>query len=137
MPGRLDTSDTGFARAFERGDIPPQEFHHRDHLRLAWAYLAECGSTHEAIRRVAAGIRRFAAAAGAAEKYHETLTAFWVTRLALVRSRLAGGADLDDAIRADSGLLDKDLPLAYYSRDRLFGDDARRTWVEPDVRSLE
>jgi hypothetical protein len=129
-------ADCRFVRAFERGEISNLDFHHQDHLRLAWFYLADCGSTDEASARVRTAIRTFASEAGAPYKYHETMTVFWVKTLALVRDRLPAGADLDDALRADSGLLDKDLPLAYYSRERLFSDQARATWVEPDLRSL-
>jgi len=129
-------ADCRFVRAFERGEIPNRDFHHRDHLRLAWFYLAESGSTDEACARVGAAIRKFASGAGASHKYHETMTVFWVKTLALARDRLPAGADLDDALRADSGLLDKALPLAYYSRERLFSAQARATWVEPDLRSL-
>ena len=28
-------------------------------------------------------------------------------------------------------LADKDLPLKYYSRERLFSDEARAGWIEP------
>jgi hypothetical protein len=33
-------------------------------------------------------------------------------------------------------LLDQQLPLAYYSRGRLFSGDARERWVEPDAQAL-
>jgi hypothetical protein len=33
-------------------------------------------------------------------------------------------------------LLDQRLPLAYYSHDRLFSNDARERWIEPDVQGL-
>jgi len=125
-------TDAEFARTFERGDIPNRDFHHREHLRLAWAYLAECPSLDAAIVRIVTAIRRFAAAAGAAEKYHETLTIFWMKHLELIRARLDAGADFDEVLRANPRLLDKDLPLAFYSRERLFSDEARRTWVEPE-----
>jgi hypothetical protein len=130
-------TDAEFARAFERGEIANRDFHHREHLRLAWTYLAESSSTEHAIARMVAAIQRFAAAAGAADKYHETLTVFWTRRLGLARAALPAGAGLEDALRTDAGLLHKDLPLAYYSRERLFSDEARRTWVQPDLRSLD
>lgn len=130
------TTDAEFARAFERGEIANRDFHHRDHLRLAWTYLAEASSTEQAIAWMVTAIQRFAAAAGAARKYHETLTVFWTRRLGLARAALPAAAWLEDALRADSGLLDKDLPLAYYSRERLFSDEARLTWMQPDLRSL-
>ena len=106
-------NDSAFARAFERGEIPPADFHHAAHLRLALAYLDECSSIEEATDRMAASIKRFAAAAGKADKYHHTVTVFWIRMLAR--------------------LLDKNLPLAYYTPERLWSDDARRAYVEPDL----
>jgi hypothetical protein len=110
-------NDAAFARAFERGEIANAGFHHASHLRLALAYLDECGSVEEATERMVSTLRRFAAAAGKAEKYHHTMTVFWMRMLAR--------------------LLDKNLPLAYYSRERLSSDAARQDWIEPDLRSLD
>jgi hypothetical protein len=111
------TSNSAFVRAFERGEILAADFHHAEHLRLALAYLAESGSVDEASERMAAALRRFAAAAGHPEKYHHTLTLFWMRMVAR--------------------LLDKDLPLAYYSSERLWSDEARAGWLTPDIRSLD
>lgn len=91
-------------------------FHHVDHLHLALDYLREEATVDAAIERMAATLREKAAAAGVPEKYHHTVTVFWMRRLA--------------------PLVDKDLPLAYYSRERLDSDAARGGWVEPDVRPL-
>jgi hypothetical protein len=78
--------------------------------------LAESPSTEAATERIAAILREKAAAAGHPEKYHHTLTVFWMRMVAQ--------------------LLDKDLPLAYYSANRLAGDAARTGWIEPDRRPL-
>jgi hypothetical protein len=87
-------------------------FDHAAHLRFALEHLAESPSFDAAMDRVAAALQAKAADAGHPEKYHHTLTLFWMQMLAR--------------------LLDKALPLEYYSRERLFSDDARRSWVEPD-----
>ena len=81
-------------------------------------------------------IRRFAAAAGASTKYHETITVLWMRLLAGVKARGASG-ELAEVLLAHPALADKDLPLQYYSRDRLFGDEARAAWVEPDRKPVE
>jgi DNA-binding MarR family transcriptional regulator len=130
-------SETAFARRVERGAVPPSGFDHRAHLRLAWAYLDESASLDEAIDRMGAALRRFAAAAGQPEKYHETLTAFWMARLAAARAGMRRGGRLEPVLRRDPALLDRDLPLAYYSRRRLFSPRARRLRVSPDRRSLD
>jgi hypothetical protein len=109
-------SDKAFLEAFERGDVPASAFHHADHLRLALAYLADSGSAAEATERMAASLKRFAEAAGAGGKYHHTLTVFWMQVVAR--------------------LLDQGLPLAHYSRERLFSADARSRWIEPDIKPL-
>jgi len=109
------TTDSELIAAFEGGSVAPSAFHHAHHLRLALAYLTDSGSFDEAAARMAASLKRFAEAAGASEKYHQTLTLFWM--------------------RVVGQLLDRDLPLAYYSRERLFSAEARAGWVEPDLRA--
>lgn len=124
-------TDEAFARAFEDGTVTPAEFGHLAHVRVAWVYLHEAGSLDEALARMRSAIRRFAAVAGAPQKYHETITVLWMRLLDDVRAQGAAG-QLDGVLRAYPSLADKDLPLQYYSRDRLFGDEARAGWVEPD-----
>ena len=36
-----DLSDDALLRAFEEGTLPPGAFHHRDHVRTAWALLEQ------------------------------------------------------------------------------------------------
>jgi hypothetical protein len=129
-------TDQAFARAFENGEITPAQFDHRAHVRVAWVYLNEGPSFDQALPRMRAAIQRFAAAAGASTKYHETITVLWMRLLAGVKARGASG-ELADVLLAHPALADKDLPLQYYSRDRLFCDEARAAWVEPDRKPVE
>jgi hypothetical protein len=132
-------TDAAFARAFERGEVAPAEFDHAAHMRVAWVYLRESPSLDDALARMRAAIRRFAAAAGKPDKYHETMTVAWMILLSDARMRVcAGGAEreLDDVLPQYPALAGKDALLLYYSRDRLFGDRARQEWIEPDVAPL-
>jgi len=131
-----EMADEPFVRAFERGEVPPSAFDHRSHLRVAWVYLREAASRDEALARIRTQIQRFAAAAGKSQKYHETITIAWMILLDEVRGRVPAGGELGEAIRACPALADKDLPLRFYSRDRLFSDDARTGWVTPDIGPL-
>jgi len=128
-------TDEAFARAFEEGAITPAQFDHVAHVRVAWIYLQESPSVAEALSRMRDAIRRFAASAGVPGKYHETITVLWVRLLADVRDAGASG-ELSDVLHAYPALADKDLALQYYSRERLFSDEARAVWVEPDIRAL-
>lgn len=129
-------TDTEFARAFERGEVPDEDFHHRDHLRIARVYLRECGSLDVAAAKMGALLRAFAARAGKAEKYHETLTLFWMHLLASVDGGPELAGDIEPVLARHPYMLDKKTPLAYYSPALLFSDEARARWVPPDLRRL-
>ena len=128
-------TDVELTRALERGEIANESFHHLSHLHVAWVYLSESSSVDEAAAKMRNTLRKFAAAAGKSEKYHETITLFWVHLLAgmrLARSR----ESLEQIVQANPRLLEKNFPLAYYSSERLFSDKARSSWVEPDLKPL-
>ncbi|HZR04958.1 MAG TPA: hypothetical protein VFA61_03925 [Candidatus Udaeobacter sp.] len=128
-------TDVELTRSLERGEIANRDFHHVSHLHVAWVYLGESSSVQQAANKMRQALRRFAAAGGKPEKYHETITLFWVNFLARVRA--AGcGERLEKIVHANPQLLEKDFPLAYYSAERLFSDEARTSWVEPDLKPL-
>ena len=123
-------TDQEFLDAFESGRLSPAGFHHRDHLRLAWLQVNRLGR-EEGAAAVAGGIRRFADAHGHHRLYHETLTRFWVRVVAH-----ASEATFEATLLRHPMLLRKDLPLAHWSREALYGDAAREAWVQPDLMPL-
>ena len=126
-------TDVELTRALERGEI--KDFHHASHLHVAWVYLTESSSVQQAAKKMRNTLRRFTAAAGKPEKYHETITLFWVHLLS--RAQAASRAErLEDVVHANPQLLEKNFPLAYYSPERLFSEEARTSWVEPDLKLL-
>ena len=128
-------TDVELTRALERGEVANENFHHVSHLHVAWVYLAESSSVQQAANKMRDSLRRFAGAAGKPQKYHETITLFWVHLLS--RARAAGGGErLEEIVHANPQLLEKNFPLAYYSAERLFSDEARTSWVEPDLKPL-
>ena len=78
-------TDQELLTRFEALDLPPAAFGHREHVRLAYAMLADLGDFGEAAVRYRRALRAFAAHVGAPGKYHETLT--WAY-LALVHERM-------------------------------------------------
>jgi hypothetical protein len=126
-------TDVQLTRALELGEIPNKGFHHALHLHVAWVYLAESSSVQQAANKMRNTLRRLAAAGGKPEKYHETITLFWVHLLACASKC---GERLEEIVHANPQLLEKDFPLTYYSAERLFSDEARTSWVEPDLRPL-
>lgn len=128
-------TDDEFLRAFFSLNLPAREFHHADHLRLTWLVVRRHGAD-PAHGLVSAGIRRFAEAHGHGDRYHETLTGFWVRLVAHAAADGAGIEDFEAFLRAYPLLLDRHLPLRHWSREALFGAAARAAWCEPDLVPL-
>jgi hypothetical protein len=126
-------SDVELTRALERGEIANENFHHASHLHVAWFYLSESSSVNDAADKMRSTLRQFASSAGKLDKYHETITLFWVHLLSRAHAT-AAGESLEEIVHANPRLLEKSFPLSYYSPERLFSDHARTSWVEPDLK---
>jgi len=125
-------SDSEFLAAFEACTLANTEFHHADHVRLAWLYLREL-PLMEALERFTGGLRRFAAHHGAAGLYHETIT--WAYFL-LIHERMARSEaedfDFFRRLHPDLFAWKPSLLDTYYRRETLGSDLARRVFVLPD-----
>ena len=128
-------TDVQLTRALERGEIPNKNFRHASHLHVAWVYLAESSSVQQAANKMRDTLRRLAEAAGKPDKYNETITLFWVHLLSSAYAA-CGRKRLEEIVHAHPQLLEKNFPLTYYSAERLFSDEARTSWVEPDLKPL-
>ena len=128
-------TDTELTRALERGEIANENFHHLSHLHVAWVYLAESSSVDEAEGKMRVTLRNFAASVGHPEKYHETITLFWVRFLNRLRG-VNAGRPLEETVQVNPQLLEKNFPLEYYSPEILLSNQARTTWIEPDLKPL-
>ena len=124
-------TDDQFLSDFEAGAL--REFHHRDHIRLAWLRVKESGAAAEG--RVAGDIQAFAARAGASRKYHETITQFWV-KLVSHADEAFRPADVDELTSRCPLLLDQSALLRHWSQPALMSDTARARWLEPDLVAL-
>jgi hypothetical protein len=128
-------NDDDFVHAFLNGSLPPTQFHHRDHVRLAW-YLTRQLGVEAATHTITAGIQRFAAQHGHPDKYHETMTQFWV-RIVGHHTRFHPDAtDFAAFLGTYPQLLDKDLPYQHWQRETMASAAARAEWVEPDLLAL-
>lgn len=124
-------TDDAFLDRFERCHL--DAFTHRDHVRVAYAYTRQGGATY-AVARTCAGLRRLTAAHGEAERYHETLTTAWARVIAHHAATHTG--DFAAFLDTHPRLLDRDLLLAHYTRERLFSPAARAAFMEPDREPL-
>ena len=124
--------DPAFVAAFRDTSLPPSAFHHRDHVRMAWLYLRECGPV-DAPARFAVDLQRFAVAKGVPGLYHATVTGAY---MALISERIVTtptavwddfAAAHPDLFTWKPGVLDR-----YYSSERLWSPLARAQFLLPD-----
>lgn len=121
---------------FESCEYGLEEFTHARHLTVACWYLCIC-PREEALARMRAGLRRFIAH-HRKEGYHETITRFWMELLDGYLGGLPADMPLDAKVKtAVARYGRKDVLFAYYTRERVMSDAARREWMEPDLRSLD
>ncbi len=120
--------------------LPCAQWTHAAHLTVglwhAWCYPAD-----EALDRVRAGILRYNLACNVPTTptggYHETITRFYM----LLIDRYLRSAATADLVQLTNGLLaahgDRQLPLTYYTRERLMSPEARASWLPPDLRNFD
>ena len=121
--------------------LPKAQWTHAAHLT---ATLRLVRTRNEGLERDLPGIiRAYNVAVGGVNDdtsgYHETITQAYLAAIRAFEAALPPG--LDDA-QAAARLLatpmgDKEWPLTHWSRERLFSVEARRGWVDPDLKPLE
>jgi len=121
-------SDAELVERFERGDV--EQFHHPDHVRVAYAYLRTMPLL-DAIARFTAALRRFATAQGKPQLYHETIT--WAFLLIIHERMQRAPAEWSAFIEANGDLLrwKPSVLDAYYPAEVLQSELARRVFVLP------
>jgi hypothetical protein len=114
---------------FESCSLDAKEWTHRAHLAVAAWYLTHCGA-EEAGCKMREGIRKLNLSLGGQNTedsgYHETLTEFWLREVA---RRLEEKTPLEEILDLPSGYW-----RSFYSRDLPTCREARRQWVEPDLK---
>lgn len=136
---RASADDRAFLAAFEACEVPPSAFNHREHVRLAYVCLCEEGTPDAAHARVRTALHAFIAHNGVpASKYHETITRAWVLAVDYFMRKAAPAVfdSFETFIASDPRLLDSSIMLTHYSRERLFSDEARAGFVEPDLQEI-
>lgn len=119
-------------------NLPKSEWTHHAHLRAGLWHVLKFGED-EALRLLRERITRYNERVGTANTdtngYHETLTRFYVGVIARFVEECQTAMTVDalaDLLIAQHG--DRELPLRFYSRERLFSVEARRGWLEPDLK---
>ncbi|MFN2577613.1 MAG: hypothetical protein ABR607_07985 [Pyrinomonadaceae bacterium] len=128
-------TDQEFIRGFEAGTLPAASFHHAQHIRAVWLYLRDY-SLLETLERFPQSLKRFAAANGKPNLYHETIT--WAYAL-LIHERIRRHPEQQtwpEFVAANPDLFDwkNNILKSFYEADTLRSDLARQIFIFPDKK---
>ena len=130
-----------FIREFEALSLPKPRWTHHAHLVVGLWYLTH-HSPDDALSILRQRIIAYNEAVGTANTdsggYHETLTRLYLRGIA---AHIADHSNdsLPESVRLllQTPIADKNWPLSFYTRERLFSVEARRGWVEPNLPPQE
>jgi hypothetical protein len=143
VQGRQFSGDNEIARAgrkFLELSLPKPEWTHAAHFAVT-LWLMRHRPDLDLETAMPGLIRSFNEATGTPNtdtgEYHETITlaSFGVARIVLAPTPVRSLHEILDMLLA-SPLGDSNWLLAYWSRERLFSVEARRGWLEPDLKAL-
>jgi hypothetical protein len=129
-------TDEELIQRFESNTIPEDSFHHPDHVRLAFAYLSQHPPL-QALENFCAALKRYAAARGKSQLYHETITHayFFLIRERMARSGASSSNnDWNEFSRRNPDLLkwNGGILTRYYEESTLESALARSVFLFPD-----
>ncbi|MEM7126805.1 MAG: hypothetical protein AAF702_10795 [Chloroflexota bacterium] len=128
--------DQTFLSQFEDQTLDPVHFKHLGHLRLAWIYL-ERNSIDTAAGLVCSGIQAYAESLGATPKFHRTITDAMVRIMARRLNQMVK-KEWQRFLDENNDLVEDALSVLYqhYSKDVLFSEVARTSFVQPDIEPI-
>ena len=125
-----------------RRTLPQKQWTHAAHC-IACLYLMLRRPDIDVAKSLPGIIWRYNEATGTPNNdqdgYHETITRFYIQAIAAYLARLPSGLPLAEIVAGflASSFAARGFPLRYWSKDRLMSVEARRVWVEPDLRPLD
>lgn len=126
-------TDQEFIERFENCTLSGADFHHREHVKVVWLLL-QTSSVLETLIRFSAGLKRFAAANGKPNLYHETITWAFVFLIHERMQRNGCVSGWPEFVDRNADLFDwKDNILkTYYQDATLRSEAARKMFILPD-----
>ncbi|MBC7844575.1 MAG: hypothetical protein H7099_19855 [Gemmatimonadaceae bacterium] len=139
-PFQTDDDVQTLLTAFHHSVLPRSAWNHQAHMTVALS-IGRAHAPDVALTSMREAINRFNAAVGIVSTpdygYHETITAFYMHAVALhIRGHPRPTSAAEDANAFMSEWGRPDLPLDFYSKERLFSREARAAFVSPDLQQL-
>lgn len=133
MVSHYSLSDQELEQQFKNATLDPKLFIHEAHLRLAWIHVTRYGAD-QAAENITFQIARFDRKFGDGTKFNKTVTIAAVKAVAHFVNRSASRSFkgfINEFPRLKSNF--KDLLRQHYSLDVFNDENARLTFIEPDL----
>ena len=132
-------NDDVLLAAFEAATLSAADWHHRQHLKVAYLYLRQ-HPFEVALDRMRSGIRALNEAHEVVDAptrgYHETMTQAWLHLVHVTLNEFGPVATADAFLDQHPQLESKRVLLFFYSRDLIMSPRAKREFVAPDLAPL-
>ena len=115
---------------FESLEIAPQDFHHKEHVYVAFSMLEKYDFV-TACAKYASTIRAMAESVGVPEKFNATITFAFMSVIAERKARMSN-ADLTEFLDSNPDLLSASVLADWYTKERLDSEIARSQFLLPD-----
>jgi hypothetical protein len=128
--------DETFLEQFESAALPHAEWHHQQHIKVAYLYLRRY-PLETAIARMSAGVKKLNAAhkvpEGLDRGYHETMTQAWMQLVHFSLCEYGPAESADAFYEANPQLSQKKTLRFFYSRETFLTPKAKTEFVPPDL----
>jgi hypothetical protein len=131
--------DERFLEQFESAAWPLKEWHHRQHIKVAYLYLRRFPLETAAVK-VREGIRAYNAAHQVPESltggYHETMTQAWLRLVHFTLCEYGAAQNADAFFEQHPQLSQKQALRFFYTREHMLTAEAKAAFVDPDLTPL-
>jgi flavin reductase (DIM6/NTAB) family NADH-FMN oxidoreductase RutF len=129
--------DQVFMKAFEEDqDNSKQKWMHRAHLRMAWNYIRELGPTAAQVKIKETLKTHFKKNPTKSQDYHETITSFYIALVSAAIRSYQDQSDFFALVERFPQLLDSKTIENYYSPEKLYTEEAKKVFIQPDIQPL-
>jgi hypothetical protein len=131
--------DETFLKQFESATWPKAEWHHRQHIKVAYLYLRRYPLAVASVK-IREGIKAYNAAQKVEESltggYHETMTQAWLRLVYFILCEYGPAENADAFFEEHPELSQKKTLRFFYSREWFLTAEAKASFVEPDLTPL-
>jgi hypothetical protein len=135
----MTNTDQTFLQHFEDATLPSEQWHHPEHIKMAYLYL--CAYPFETalprLRHKIMALNTVHRVPDALTRgYHETITQVWLRLVEFSLDEYGPAESADDFYAQHPQLAHHRILRLFYSREHLLSPRAKAEFVEPDLTPL-